>query len=156
MIKIEIPGIGLKQIEHLVLDYNGTLAVDGNMIPGVKEKLNILAASVTVHIVTADTFGKAQEGLKDVCCQYVATSEERQAECKQDYVVKLGAHSVIAIGNGSNDSLMLKDAAIGIALIQKEGASAKAIANADIVCTDIIDALDLILHPLRMAATLRI
>lgn len=156
MIKIEIPGIGLKQIEHLVFDYNGTLAVDGNMIPGVKEKLNILAASVTVHIVTADTFGKAQEGLKGVCCQYVATSEEKQAEFKQDYVAKLGAHSVIAIGNGSNDSLMLKSAGIGIALIQKEGASAKTVANADIVCTEINDALDLLLHPLRIAATLRV
>ncbi len=156
MIKFEIPGVGLKQIEHLVLDYNGTLAVDGNMIPGVKEKLNILAASIIVHIVTADTFGKAQDGLKNVCCEYIPTSDENQAKCKQDYVKSLGADSVIAIGNGANDALMLKEAEIGIVMIQNEGASGKTVANADIVCTDINDALELLLHPLRIAATLRI
>jgi P-type E1-E2 ATPase len=156
MIKIEIPGTGLKQIEHLVLDYNGTLAIDGNMIPGVKEKLNLLAEKISVHVISADTFGKAQDGLNEVCCEYIPTSDENQAKCKQDYVTKLGAQTVIAIGNGANDALMLKDAEIGIVLIQKEGASVNSLTNADIVCTEINDALDLLLHPLRIAATLRV
>jgi soluble P-type ATPase len=49
MIRIEIPGIGLCQIEHLVLDYNGTLAIDGNILNGVQEKLNLLASKLCWH-----------------------------------------------------------------------------------------------------------
>jgi soluble P-type ATPase len=50
---------------------------------------------------------------------------------------------------------MLEESILGIAVIQKEGASAKTVAAADIVVTSITDALELVLNPLRIAATLR-
>jgi soluble P-type ATPase len=40
-------------------------------------------------------------------------------------------------------------------VIQKEGASARALMNADIVCNSIVDALELLTNPLRIVATLR-
>ena len=39
MVVIDIPGFTKLQLKYMVLDYNGTLAVDGDMLPGVKETL---------------------------------------------------------------------------------------------------------------------
>ena len=155
MIRIEIPGKGAIEAEHLVLDYNGTLAIDGSLIEGVKEKLNILAEKINIHVLTADTFGAAANNLKEVRCKLTVLSGDKQALQKQQFIKQLGNKKVIAIGNGLNDMLMLKNAVLGIAIIQKEGASSKTLFNADIVCKNISDALDLFMNPLRIVATLR-
>lgn len=155
MITIEIPGTKTIQAEHLVLDYNGTLALDGVLIPGVREKLNALAGKITIHVVTADTFGKAGEYLRDIRCECDVIKGKEQQLYKREFVSRLGADQVIAIGNGLNDVLMLKEAALGIIVMQKEGAAVKTLVNADIVCTTILDALDLLDNPLRVKATLR-
>jgi P-type E1-E2 ATPase len=155
MIAVEIPGSVSFHALYLVLDYNGTLAVDGMLIPGVKELLDSLAAHIEIHVVTADTFGKVREELRDIKCEVVVISGENQSEKKYEYISQLGVDGVIAIGNGRNDSQMLKNAVIGIAVIQKEGASKESILEADIVCHDIIDALNLVMNPLRLTATLR-
>ena len=62
---------------------------------------------------------------------------------------------VVAIGNGRNDRMMLAAAAIGIALVQAEGAAGQAVLCADVVATGILDALGLLEHPQRLVATLR-
>lgn len=155
MIRIEIPGKGSIQAEHLVLDYNGTLAIDGSIIDGVKEKLNNLAEKINIHVLTADTFGEAANYLKEVRCKLTVLNGDQQALQKQQFINQIGNNKVIAIGNGLNDMLMLKDAVLGIAVIQKEGASLKTLFNADIVCKNIFDALDLLINPLRIAASLR-
>jgi len=155
MIRIDLPRKESIVLEHLVLDYNGTLAIDGKIIEGVKEILNELSEKIKIHVVTADTFGKVKENLKDVNCQVVIISSEIEYIEKVGYIEDLDEEKVIAIGNGRNDSLLLKEAAIGIAVIQKEGTSFKTLMNADIVCTSIFDALELIKNPLRITATLR-
>jgi len=155
MIKIEIPGREAINAEHLVLDYNGTLAEDGIIIPNVKFELNLLAKSIKIHVITADTFGIAQSNLKDVNCKCTVISKEEQELRKQEFVSKLGANRLIAIGNGYNDNLMVKDAALGIIVIQKEGASVKTLINANIICNNIFDAFGLLKNPLRITATLR-
>ncbi len=68
MIEIDIPGFGMVQLGHLVSDFTGTLSVDGILIPKVEARLNKLSEVLKVHILTADTFGKAQEALKNVNC----------------------------------------------------------------------------------------
>jgi len=155
MIAIKIQGNKIINVEHLVLDYNGTLAIDGTIITEVKERLNSLAKKINIHIVTADTFGKAKAGLKEICCSCSVISGENQQLQKLQFITKLDKQKVIAIGNGFNDMLMLKNAAIGIAVIQKEGASLKTLLAADIVCKNIADALDLLTNPLRILATLK-
>ncbi len=155
MIKIEIPHFASIHLEHLVLDYNGTLAIDGQLIPGVKDKLDILSQKIQIHVITADTFGCAKKNLTGINCKLVLLDEESQQLQKEKYADDLGGDKVIAIGNGLNDSLMLKNSALGITVIQNEGASLKSILNADIVCNSIVDALDLIINPLRIVATLR-
>ena len=156
MIEIHIPGGKHLKLKHLVLDYNGTLAFDGELLPKVKETLIALAPKIDVHVLTADTFGKARDRLDGVPCHVEIIPKDNQDNGKLNYVEKLGADSVISIGNGRNDKLMLKDAALGIAVIQEEGASADTLLAADVICTDIISALELLFNPLRLVATLRI
>lgn len=155
MIELDIPGLDAYSIKHLVLDYNGTLALNGNILPGVVEVLGMLAPSVEIHVVTADTFGTAAEQLSGLPVKLTVLPENDQAEAKLDYVRGLGTESVIAIGNGRNDRKMLEAAAIGIITIQKEGASLRALGRADLVTTNVLDALELLRYPKRLIATLR-
>lgn len=155
MIAIDIPGFGRLQLEHLVADYNGTLALDGQLLPGVAERLASLAARLHVHVITADTFGVAKAQLAGLPVALTITPAASQAEAKQRFVDELGAQKVVAIGNGRNDCLMLQAAALGIALIQREGAAPATIAGAHVLCTGVLDALDLLVHPKRLIATLR-
>jgi len=152
---LNIPGFGKLRLSHLVLDYNGTIAVDGTMIPGVAARLRQLAETFMIHVITADTFGSVRNQIEGIPCEVSVLPPDAQAEGKLRFVRELGARGVVAIGNGRNDRLMIKAAAIGIATIQDEGACGGTIQAADIVTTDIITALDLLAHPLRLTATLR-
>jgi soluble P-type ATPase len=155
MLSVDIPGFRHLDLSHLVLDYNGTLAVDGAMLPGVAEALRALAPSLSIHVITADTFATAAASLRGLPVSRVMAPHKDQHAAKMDYVKGLGAHSVVAIGNGRNDRKMVEAAAIGIALVQAEGAAVETITRADIVCTNILDALGLLREPKRLIATLR-
>ena len=155
MIALNIPGYGQLEFRYLVLDYNGTLAVDGEPIPGVKEALAGLAKDLDIHVLTADTFGKVRSRLEGVPCKVSILPLEKQDLGKRDYVNNLGSDHAICIGNGRNDHLMLKGAALGIAVILGEGASRETLVAADVICTDILSALELLTNPLRLTATLR-
>ena len=152
---LAIPGFGALRLEHLVLDYNGTLAIDERLIPGVELRLSRLAGSLAVHVITADTFGKAHGSLRDVECTLQILKRGAEDRAKAAYVRRLGAARVVGIGNGRNDRLMLRIAALGIATVQREGAAVEAVQAADIVVHDVRDALDLLLVPRRLLATLR-
>ena len=54
-----------------------------------------------------------------------------------------------------NDRLMLQVAGLGIVVVQAEGAAVQTVLAADVLSPDILTALDLLLHPLRLVATLR-
>ena len=155
MISIEIPDFSKLTLHHLVLDYNGTLAVDGKLLPGVSERLRRLANQLEIHVLTADTFGSVAINLRDVPCTIHILPKEEQDQGKLQYVENLGAAETVSIGNGRNDSLMLKKCSLGLAVIQDEGAAISAIFAADIVLPDIMTALDLLVAPLRLIATLR-
>jgi soluble P-type ATPase len=156
MIPLSIPGFNTNlQLKNLVLDFNGTLAIDGKLIPGARKLLIALSKKISIHVATGDTFGTAVQELKGIPCKIKLLTTKNQKTEKHKYLLTLDPDSVISIGNGRNDFLLLKTSAIGIILIQKEGASVDTLAVADIVCTSILDALDLINHPLRLKATLR-
>jgi soluble P-type ATPase len=155
LLEIRIPGAQTLRLSHLVVDYNGTIAVDGVLLPGLHERLKLLAPQLQLHVVTADTFGQVQKQLQGIACQLSILDAEHQAEAKLAYVERLGAASTACIGNGRNDRLMLAAAALGIAVIQEECAAAATVQAADVVATSILDALDLLANPLRLIATLR-
>jgi len=156
MIKLSIPGFNDDlQLNHLVLDFNGTLALDGKLIKGVKPLLTKLSKQINVHVFTGDTLGTAREQLKGIPCQVTLLGKTNQAEQKRKHLKKLNPGTCICVGNGRNDRFMLKDSAIGIVLVQKEGGAAETILSADIVCTDILTALEIVGKPSRLMATLR-
>jgi soluble P-type ATPase len=155
MLRIDIPGGPSLNLAHLVLDYNGTLAVDGSLAEGVAARLQALAAHLQIHVITADTFGSVQREVAALPCQMVVIGREDQAGEKLKYIQGLGIEQTVCVGNGVNDRLMLQAAALGIAVIQAEGAAGVTLQAADVVTTSIADALDLLLRPLRLTATLR-
>lgn len=155
MISITIPGFADLQLKYLVSDYNGTLAVDGILLPGLRELIPQIARDLQIHVITADTFGCAAKELQDFPIQLTITSPDSQAQAKRAFVARLGEQYVVAVGNGRNDRLMLKTAALGIAVIQQEGSAMETIREADVVAGNILDALELLRQPKRLVATLR-
>lgn len=152
MIHLEIPQRGLFELHHAVFDINGTLAVDGKPIPNVATALSSLAPSLSIHLLTAGTHGNLKE-LEETFgfpLQIISNGEE-----KAWYVQQLGPEKVIAFGNGANDAGMLRLAAIGIAVLAAEGVAISALHAADILSPGPIDAIELVLKPKRLVATLR-
>jgi soluble P-type ATPase len=155
MIDIAVPGRGILKIAHLVLDINGTIAQDGKLIPGVADRLDLLSQHIDIYIVTADTRGNAQELTRPLNTELHRVQKGAEDTQKRDLVWTLGKNTTVSIGNGANDILMLKDSLVGICVIGNEGASPKAMLVSDVVVTHVNDALDLLLTPTRLIATLR-
>jgi len=155
LLEIVIPSRDWLRLEHLVLDLNGTVALDGALLPGVQERVARLRRNLTVHLVSADTQGTlaaVAEGLGGVPHCLEPGDEAAQ---KAALVERLGADRVVAVGNGANDARMLERAALGIAVLGPEGLAVSCLQAADVLAPDILAALDLLLSPRRLVATLR-
>ena len=155
MIELTIPGRGVIRLEHLVCDVNGTLALDGQMIDGVSRILSRLRDRLQVHLVTADTHGRQDLIDSQLGLNSVRLTPGQEAEQKAALVLQLNPERTVAVGQGENDVQMLKTAILGICVISKEGTSVSALNSADVVCADILTALELLEKPLRLVATLR-
>jgi P-type E1-E2 ATPase len=156
VINLEIPGVASLQLSALVLDMNGTLTLDGKLMEGVEERIHRISERLEIHMITADTFGAGKEVAARLNIPiHRLSSEDPEAIQKAKLVRRLQADRVVAIGNGANDIAMLREAAVGIAVIGPEGCSREALEAADIVAPSIVSALDLLLNPMRLVATLR-
>ena len=155
MIEIKVPGRGTLQLEHLVSDVNGTLAVDGVLMDGLAKRIASVRDRITVHLLTADTHGKQSVIDRQLNLTATRLTGGNEQEQKRSYVKKLGSQKVIAIGQGANDAAMLREAALGICVMSQEGAATETLLCADIVVPNIFAAFDLLDRPLRIVATLR-
>ncbi|MGD8436579.1 MAG: ATPase P [Syntrophobacterales bacterium] len=151
-LELEIPGWGTLKLQNALLDLNGTLALDGILPETVKKRLHRLQELLTVYVVTADTHGTVADLLRDCTDLEILRIEVgNEAEQKCDLLEKLGVSHTVALGNGANDSLML----LGICVMQGEGSSLQALLAGDILVRSAEEALDLLLKPARLLATLR-
>jgi len=155
MIELSIPGRGLIELEHLVCDVNGTLAIDGQLLEGVARALTDLRDRLDLHLLTADTHGRQDLIDRQLNTKAVRIHPGEESLQKAEYVRRLGAEQVIAIGQGANDAGMLECACLGICVFSKEGTAIQALLAADLVAPDIYAALEMIENPLRLVATLR-
>jgi len=152
----KVPGRETLHLSTLVLDLNGTIAVDGEVIPGVAERVTALKAQgMACYLLTADTRGHGAEtaDVLGLALQRLTPGDERAQ--KRAFVEQLGVDRVAAVGNGANDVGMLQTAALGIAVLQAEGMAAEVLNAADVIVPDICAALDLLLKPTRLIATMR-
>jgi P-type E1-E2 ATPase len=155
MIKFSIPGLGDYRLEHLVMDVNGTLAVDGQLVSGVPERISSLRDDLAIHLLTADTHGL--QATIDQQLGLIATriSPGGESVQKSDYVRSLGSEHVVAIGQGANDAGMLETARLGICVMSVEGVAKETLFASDLVAPTILDALELLEKPRRIVASLR-
>ena len=155
MIELNIPGRGIIQLDHLVCDVNGTIAMDGSLIDGVSKALLALGDRLTVHVITADTLGRQEKIDRELGFKAMRIPAGDEAEAKAAHVRELDSERVVAIGQGANDVEMLREAAIGICLLSPEGLAIETLMAADLVIDDIQSALALLEHPMRLVASLR-
>lgn len=133
MIRINIPGWGNMDVKNIALDMNGTIATDGRIPPEVREKISSLADKVRIYILTADAQGTASEEIRDMNIELVKITEEDSKRGEFEFLKTLDLERTVAVGNGNNDQLILKEAGLGIAVLGEEGLSISVIKNADIV-----------------------
>lgn len=152
--QVLIPGQEKLFIHHLVLDFNGTIALDGLILPAVKEKLFELDKLLTIHVLTADSNGSAASECKGLPVELHVIGKDNQREEKRAFVRKI-APGVAVLGNGVNDELMFREADLSIAVIGKEGCATSTLMASKIVVKDIVDGLDLLLMHHRLIPTLR-
>jgi soluble P-type ATPase len=155
MIKVNIPGRDLLELEYAVFDMNGTLTVDGNIMESTKKRLMLLSQILKIYVLTADTFGRASEVFKSLPVELTIVDKNNGQDDKLKFIEKLGVKKCVAFGNGYNDIKMLKKACLGIAVIGEEGLNTNALINSDICVKNINDGLDLLLIVKRLIATLR-
>ncbi len=152
---IKISGRKTVKIKNIIFDYNGTIAIDGQLIEGVAKSINELSSDFDFHVITADTFGSVNNELKDVNCTLIIVPEENQDLIKLEHLIKLGKETTLCVGNGRNDKLILKESVIGITVIQDEGTSTDTLMASDIICKSIMDVFEFLKKPDRLKATLR-
>lgn len=155
LIQIEVPGRGRYRLRYLVLDVNGTIVENGQLIEGVGERLAKLRQSLDVHLVTADTRGRQDAIDRALGLRASRIAPEDEVGRKAALVRELGEREVCAVGNGANDAGMLREAGLSIAVLGAEGLAVETLSAADVVVAHVNTALDLLLNPLRLVATLR-
>lgn len=156
MIELDVPGWKSLRLTALALDVNGVLTLDGALLLGLEARLRELRSRLDVHLLSADTHGS----LDQIADSLHLTATRLQpggdeAEQKARFVRDLAPGGVVAIGNGANDAVMLREADLGIAILGNEGLAKGAADAADILVASVHDALDLLLRPRRLLATLR-
>jgi P-type E1-E2 ATPase len=151
MLRIEMPDGSRVLLETLLLDINGTITTDGELMPGVASRLDRLRGDLSIRLVTRDTLGLGGSIAKQlgVGVDVVPDGE------KMRVIEALGPETAVMIGNGASDVDALQRCAVGIAVIGPEGCAAEALAAADVVVTNPADALDILLAPTRLVSTLR-
>ena len=154
MLTIHIPGREVLELSHLVLDYNGTIAEDGQIIPGIAARLEQLSQSLEISVITADTHGTAARRCEGLPLQVLTFPTTQVGAIKADHVRSLTG-GVVTIGNGFNDIPMSDAADLSICVIGTEGCCAALLSHCHIAVTSIHNALDLLLKPDRIRATLR-
>lgn len=155
MIEMNIPGQGIFQFEYLVCDVNGTLAIDGVLLPGISTVINRIQDRLKVFLITANTHANQRSIDFELGIEAKIIQKGDESQQKRKFIFQLGPEKVIAIGQGANDAGMLKEAAIGICVLSEEGTSIDALMSSDVIVKDGLTALKLVQNPMRLVATLR-
>ncbi|TLP37592.1 HAD family hydrolase [Arcobacter arenosus] len=153
--RIEIPGREAFDIKSVVFDYNGTIAVDGKLLENVSTNINKMSSDFKFYVITADTYGSVKKELENTNCEVIIIGKQNQDQDKLEFIKSLGCNTVLSVGNGRNDVLMLKNSILGIAILQDEGLCTKTLLSSDILVKSIDDVFGFLKDSNRLIATLR-
>jgi P-type E1-E2 ATPase len=154
MITIQRPGQEPLEIDFILIDFEGTLALDRRVHPKTKDKINLLSKRTKIYILTTGEKENVDETLNKVKAEIIYLTEGKSSQQKLDLVRQVGEERTVVIGNGIDDALMIEEAGFGICVLSKEGISLETMKKADVLFTNILEALDFLLKPLRQKATL--
>lgn len=152
---IVIPGYKELDLTTILLDYNGTIAVDGTISQSVRTRLEELSQQFEIYVLTADTHGTAKKQCQGLDVILHTFPVGNAADYKEEIVDTLGGEHCVCFGNGRNDIKMFQKAALSIAIMGQEGIYAGLLERADICVTSIESGLDLLRYPKRLVADLR-
>lgn len=155
MIEIAVPGREIYHIEHILLDYNGTIAVDGLIPWELKPLLCRLSKLCPVTVLTADTHGTAKAQCLPLGLGVETFPKEGAAAFKEAFAKKLGGEKVACLGNGYNDIGMFDACRLSVAVLDREGLCCALLPHATLLCPGAKEALELFLKPQRLVADLR-
>lgn len=153
--KLDIPGYKVLDLKYLVLDYNGTIAIDGYIPDYMREGLRRLADRFRIFVVTADTHGNAGAQCAGLPVEIYTFPSSDAAHAKQEIVEKLGSEKCVCVGNGRNDVLMCRIAGLSVAVMDAEGMYGRLSAEADVCVRSMREGLELLMNEKRLIATLR-
>lgn len=157
MRKINIPNYRIIIIKNILFDINGTLQFQGKISPELIIKFNELKKKYKIYLISADTRGNLKDIAETLNVDYIKIKPQEitEVEAKNNELIRLGKDVTVAVGNGNNDALMLKNAVLGIVILGNEGASIKSMMNSDVALPDPLSALNFLLDEKIMIATLR-
>lgn len=148
-----VPGLGRLELETLILDLNGTISVRGRLVPGVSECLaKLKALNYRIVLFTGNTRGDADSIAMELGIDWI---QAKNTEEKRDAAFKLDLGKCVSIGNGLIDLELMKAVKLRIVTLQAEGAHVQTLLNSDVVVPSINDALDMLIDPSILIATLR-
>lgn len=154
MLKYEPKGVEPFELNTVILDLNGTLSVNGQVPDGVRERLDKLKAlGFKIYLFSGDQRGTAA-GIAinlGIELQKATTLEEKAALTN-----KLDLKHTVAIGNARIDIGTFKPVKLRIGTLQAEGIHVEILKHIDVLTPSINDALDLLLNPDSLCATMRL
>lgn len=154
--EIDIPGRESINVKNIVLDYNGTIALDGKLLLEIESNIvHLSKEGIGIHILTADTHGTVQKQCEHLPASIKIFDKDNAIFHKGKIIDELGGETCISIGNGYNDGIMFEKSALGIIVLGQEGCSTESLMKAKILCRSIEDAFDMIIKKERLIATLR-
>ena len=117
-IRREIPGARPLELDHLLLDVNGTIANRAQLIDGVEERIGANPRPAR----GPPALGRhAPQSRRDGRAPRRRGERVTNGAEKRDYAVELGPERCAAIGNGINDVPMLEAVRLGIVVVGPEG-----------------------------------
>jgi soluble P-type ATPase len=152
---MKILGAGQEQIniENIILDLNGTLAVEGQIADTTKALIiQLKALSYRLVLISGDIRGNAADVAKELGLDlFLGTSSPEKALQMQQF----DSEKTAAIGNARIDIGTFQNAKISIGTLQGEGIHVGILKYIDILVPSIDAALKLFINTKSLEATLR-
>jgi len=151
--KIQIPKGETIEINTIVLDLNGTLAVKGIVSDKTKELiLKLKELNYRIVLISGDIRGNAKIISDELGIELFlgVTSQE-----KAEQMLQFDKETTAAIGNARIDIGTFENSKISIATMQSEGIHTEILRYVDVIVPTIEDALSLFIDIKSLAGTLR-